>query len=195
MLFERSFKINVGSEQVLRRLITGLPAMGYRQVGSDPLQFRRGSRLGRWLSASMKAFETTVTIKLTPLTIEKTTKVDVSLIVSQIPDDEWTKLGRKVLKLPGHQFWARELEMIEAAAGRANLSLIEQYDASTRTRANQDLIIICFAAVVICAAAAVVWFTGADFEFIGGPGTHYVLISLIAVFLVILITIIYNTRK
>jgi len=188
---ERSFTIEVDSEVVLRRLGEALPAMGYRQVGSDPLQFKRGSRIGRWFATSHKDFETKVTAKLTPPTIDKITKVNLQLIIPQIHDDKWSRLSRKALNLPSTQFWDREIEIIEAIARGVNHSMTEQYNAEMRTEATQNFIIFCFVAVVLCAALALLWFINS----LGVALPNYLWITFIGVFLLTLISIIYNARN
>jgi hypothetical protein len=95
--------------------------------------------------------------------------------------------------MPGYQFWERELDKVADVARGVPPSLFERYDASIRTRANQDLIIVSAGAAVIFLLICMVWFMGAAFGNVAGDPMSLYVVSLLTVILVIFfITIIYN---
>ena len=122
MEFKRTFAVDQDAEVLRERLETFFQHAGYQPDDSQPsLVYKRGSRLGSFVSFSPKGWQVTATVQMGPASADST-DVDVTFAVNT--SEQW-------LTEKERSFWEGELDSLETAVqtGDINVESIAGTDA------------------------------------------------------------------
>jgi hypothetical protein len=104
--FERTFSVDQDPEMLKERLETFFESAGYESEDSQsPLVYKRGSRLGSFVSFSPRGWQVTATVQMDPASVDST-EVCVTFDVNTW--EQWLTEKERT-------YWAGELDSLETA--------------------------------------------------------------------------------
>jgi hypothetical protein len=104
--FERAFSVDQDPELLRERLETFFESAGYEPEDSQAsLVYKRGSRLGSFVSFSPRGWQVTATLQMEPASVDST---DVGVTFAVNTSEQWLTEKERA-------FWESELASLEAA--------------------------------------------------------------------------------